>query len=329
MPKIFNYIKASELKLYNDILLSESSLQNIEMSKFILQKFIAGEEPQDIRDFINLFAKNTNANRLCEIIIENINIFGTQIRFYSHKENRSEKVILHFHSGGFVIGSSQYYDNLFQYIARKSGAAILSIDYKLAPEHKFPYALNQCVELCKEILTNGIQNKISAQSEFYFLGDSAGGNLAANMSHLLGDTYTNIAGQILIYPVLCPVGTTFSYHKFSNGFSLETEHMNIFMSYYLNSAEEKNSKNPKIYPYYFDHFASLPKTMIIAGECDPLRDDAYLYAQKCYENNIEFKYYEFAGTVHGFFSALDSFPEARISADLVCDFISEISDIEE
>ncbi|WP_186644955.1 alpha/beta hydrolase fold domain-containing protein [Fluviispira vulneris] len=121
----------------------------------------------------------------------------------------------------------------------------------------------------------------------------------------------------------------FFYNKYAKGFSLETEHMNIFFDYYLNGAAEKNSTNPKIYPYYYNNFSSLPKTLIIAGECDPLRDDAYLYAQKCYTHKTEMKYYEFAGTVHGFFSTLDTFPEARISADLVCEFISASSAVGE
>lgn len=76
--------------------------------------------------------------------------------------------------------------------------------------------------------------------------------------------------------------------------------MEWFFKHYLNNLEESKICNPKIYPYYYNNFKELPKTLVICAECDPLHDEGFFYAKKCYENSVNIKYYEFQGLIHGF-----------------------------
>lgn len=321
----FHFIQTKNLKehkCYNTFLTGQS-IQNINNGQATSAKINAGESPEDIRNFLSQIPlPSPLQGDITGIEVGNIVVQGTRIKYFIPSSAQSNKVIIYFHGGGFVWGSPESYENICKLLAKKCGAKVLSVDYKLAPEYKFPIAIHESVQLCDYILTNGIQEKVDIKNndEFIFCGDSAGGNLVAIMTHELIEKYKNIIAQVLIYPMTLAIGETLSCYKYQEGFLLTKKMMEWFENHYIGKQFDK--KNPQYCPYYYNNFQKLPKTLIICAQCDPLRDEGFLYAKKCEDNGVPVSYYEFQGLIHGFFRLVDLYPEAYEACDLIGEFLN-------
>ena len=232
------------------------------------------------------------------------------IRIYTPRELKpGEKlpVLLWFHGGGFVIGSLDTHDSACRMLANKAECLVVSVDYRLAPEHKFPAGVEDCQAAMKWTALHAVEFGGDA-SCMAVGGDSAGGNLAAVMAILARDAaHPKLVFQLLIYPCVAPEPETESHHKFKEGYILSRNSITWFYKQYLRSGKDVNDF--RFAPLMHDDLSALPPALIIVAGYDPLRDEGIDYAKKLIEAGNRVRLSNFEGMVHGFYlmgGALDA-----------------------
>nr|APM86632.1 dialkyl PEs hydrolase [uncultured bacterium] len=221
------------------------------------------------------------------------------IRIYTPQGTGPFPVFVYFHGGGWVIGDLDTVDTVCRNIAHESDCLVVSVDYRLAPEHKFPIAVNDCYAAVEWVARHaatlqGDPEKIAIG------GDSAGGNLAAVVAQLAKERQgPALSFQALIYPAVQLGSDTESYRENGEGYFLTADSMNWFFKQYLNGEEEK--QNVLASPLLREDLTGLPPTLLITAEYDPLRDEGAMYAQKLREAGVPVEYTCYEGMIHGFF----------------------------
>ncbi|MBG0767317.1 MAG: alpha/beta hydrolase [Spirochaetaceae bacterium] len=207
-------------------------------------------------------------------------------------------LIIFYHGGGWVWGNMDLYNFLCAHLADITGAAVLSVDYRLAPKYKFPTAVEDCYDTLVWAAA-GCRYWKTDPDRIFLIGDSAGGNLAAVVSRLARDRKgPSIAGQVLLYPVTDGRMRTNSYEKHKDAPSLTDKQMAFFINNY--QREPKDILNPNFSPLLAKDHSRLPETLIIGAEYDPLHDDGMLYADALASADTPVKYLEVKKTIHGF-----------------------------
>jgi len=219
--------------------------------------------------------------------------------------------LIFYHGGGFVIGDLDSHDDLSRCLANGSGCRVVSIDYRLAPEHPFPAAVEDCFAATKYVAAHasefGIDPKRLAVS-----GDSAGGNLAAVVCQLAKiEGGPHIVFQLLIYPVtqLGAAAETASMRENAKGYFLEKESMDWFTRLYAPDVSFRS--DPRLSPLLCADLAGLPPAYVVTAGFDPLRDEGKAYADKLDAAGVAVTYVNYPGMVHGFFSMRGLIPKAR------------------
>jgi acetyl esterase len=207
--------------------------------------------------------------------------------------------IAFFHGGGFVIGSLDVYDAMCRILANESGARVVSVDYRLAPEHPFPAAVDDAFAALKWVEANAAALGIDANA-LAVAGDSAGGNLAAAVSQLARKGGPRIAFQLLIYPWLTSVEETESMRQLGEGYFLDRAVMNWFGRHYIPHGTDL--RDPRLSPLHADDLAGLPPAYIVTAGYDPLKDEGAAYARRLKDAGVEATHVEYAGMIHGFVS---------------------------
>ena len=213
---------------------------------------------------------------------------------FAREKIASRSPILYFHGGGYVLGGIESHDAVLQFFAAEIGSKIFSLDYRLAPENKFPSSL-QDANLALEWLGKKLSLPIS---EISLCGDSAGGHLSASLS-----TYRAInnlelpLSQCLIYPMTDPLCNSKSPVDFASGFLLSQKAMIWFWEQLMNSRE--NLTDP-VFNLTIDPKVNLPKTLIITAGFDPLSDEGESYARLLDEIGNEVKQIHYPHLIHGF-----------------------------
>lgn len=213
--------------------------------------------------------------------------------------------IVYFHGGGWVIGDLDTHDATVRELANKTNAVVVSVDYRLAPEHPYPAAVNDCYAATQWVSTNATELGIDS-SRLAVAGDSAGGNLAAVVSLMardrktLGKTAPEIRFQLLIYPC-CDMDSSSwaSMEENKDGPFLTREIMNWFYDHYMG---DQNRRDPYAAPIRADDFSGLPSALVVTAELDPLRDEGEAYGQKLSDAGVETEVIRCDGMFHGFFS---------------------------
>ena len=246
--------------------------------------------------------------------VENMIIHGPDgdipIRIYSPGGMNPSPALVYFHGGGWVVCDLDTHDVICRAIARRSGAVVISVAYRLAPEHKFPAAVNDCYAATKWVAENAARLGIDRQ-RIAVGGDSAGGNLAAVISlRSRDDAGPPIALQVLVYPVtdLSSLGTP-SYREFAEGYGLTASEMAWFREQYLARPEDGSSIHAS--PLLATDLRGLPPALVITAECDPLRDEGEAYAKRLEAAGVPVQYRCYAGMIHPFFSLSGGVPQAR------------------
>lgn len=207
-------------------------------------------------------------------------------------------VLVYFHGGGWVIGDLETHDTLCRELANGSGCAVVSVDYRLAPEHRFPCALDDSLAATYWVARNAAQLRIDA-SRLAVGGDSAGGNLAAVVAILARDAGDlPIAYQLLIYPATDARCVAPSHAANGQGYMLTTETMAYFLGHYLSTAEEKQAvtASPLLHP----DLSKLPPALVLTAGYDPLRDEGLQYAQRLTQAGNRATQICFERQIHGF-----------------------------
>jgi acetyl esterase len=232
------------------------------------------------------------------------------IRIYSPDRVSPSPALVYFHGGGWVVCDLDTHDVICRAIARRSGAVVISVDYRLAPEHKFPAAVIDCYAATKWVAANAEHLGIDPR-RIAVGGDSAGGNLAAVVSLQSRDEAgPHIALQVLVYPVtdLSSFATP-SYREFAEGYGLTAPEMEWFRAQYLARPEDARCFHAS--PLLAPDLHGLPPALVITAECDPLRDEGEAYAKRLEGAGVPVRYTCYAGMIHPFFSLSGGVAQAR------------------
>lgn len=238
---------------------------------------------------------------------------GAQIpvRIYRPESGPAVKpALVWFHGGGWVIGSLDGSDFGCRIMANASGCTVISVDYRLAPEYKFPTAVDDCLAVTKWVAENGPELGVDG-ARIAVGGDSAGGNLAAVVSQLARDGGgPAIAFQALVYPVTNYDFSTASYRDNAEGYLLERDSMEWFWGHYLRS--DADGASTKASPLRHTNLAGLPPAIVLTAEFDPLRDEGEAYAERMRAAGVPVEARRYDGQIHGFFAnpAIDDGSEA-------------------
>nr|AIT69729.1 lipase/esterase AS-Trib20-ORF2 [uncultured bacterium] len=226
------------------------------------------------------------------------------VRVYTPEGAGRKPVVVFFHGGGWVIGSLDSHDATCRAVCNAAGAVVVSVDYRMAPEHKFPAAPDDCFAVTKWVAENAAS--IGADgARIAVAGDSAGGNLAAAVTLMARERGgPEIGFQALIYPVTDYSFGTPSYAENGEGYMLTKGAMEWFWGHYASVAD---AANPLASPLREKDLSGLPRALVITAGYDPLRDEGETYAKRLADAGVPVASTRYDGMIHGFFgnAALD------------------------
>ena len=245
------------------------------------------------------------------------------LRIYTPIGNGPFPLIVFFHGSGFVVCSLDTHDAMCRNLCGGSGAVVVSVDYRLAPENKFPAATDDCLLATRWVGENAATLNGDA-SRIVVAGDSAGGNLAAVVALRIRDEGgPKLAGQLLIYPVTDyhSPGTP-SYAENAEGYGLSRAGMAWFWHHYL--ADPKDAMHPHASPLRAESLAGLPPALVYSAEYDPLRDEAELYARRLMDAHVPVRMQRWDGVNHGFFFWVGIVDTAGVAMDEACAWLKNV-----
>jgi len=242
------------------------------------------------------------------------------VRVYAPAANTPLPALVYFHGGGWVVGDLDTHDAFCRHLANAGPYAVVSVAYRLAPEHKFPAGLEDCTTAVQWVAANAAMLGIDP-AHVSVGGDSAGGNLAAAVALLARDRKgLALSHQVLIYPVTDYwIPSPPSYMEFAAGYSLSRDSMIWFWHHYLPSGADVN--NPYLCPLRADDLSGLPPALVITAEYDTLRDEGERYAERLKAAGVPVTLNRYAGMMHGFSQHYKRFVQARQLVDEIAGFV--------
>jgi acetyl esterase len=208
--------------------------------------------------------------------------------------------LIYYHGGGFVIGNVETHDSTCRRLANKSRCQVISIDYRLAPEHPFPASTDDGIAAFRHVRDNAASFGVDAK-RIAVGGDSAGGAIAAVVCQAIGRAgETMPAFQMLIYPATDSSKQSASRQKFAEGYFLPKELMDWFWKAYVPAGTDL--ADLRLSPLLAKDFAGLPPAFVLTAGYDPLRDEGRAYAERLIDAGVKTTYVNYPGTIHGFFS---------------------------
>ena len=239
--------------------------------------------------------------------------------YYPHRksgagdDNRARPGLLYFHGGGWVIGTLDSTDAICKAVANRAACVVVSVDYRLAPEHKFPIPLDDCFAATTWVADHGDEIGIDS-ARIAVGGDSAGGNIAAAVAIRARDEAgPALCLQLLVYPVTNHDFSTASYAANGDGYLLTTDMMRWFWDHYLRS--DTDGQNPLASPLRATNLSNLPPALVITAEFDPLRDEGEAYAAALRNAGVAVTHTRDPGMIHAFWQMLAVFEAASTAAD--------------
>ena len=221
------------------------------------------------------------------------------VRIYTPSGNGPFPALGWFHGGGWVVGDLDTADATARQLTVEAGCVVVSVDYRLAPESKFPAAADDCYSATQWIAQNAAAINVDP-ARIAVGGDSAGGNLAAVVSLMAKDRGgPPLVFQVLVYPVTAWDFDTGSYRQNAEGYMLTTDAMKWYWNQYLSS--EADAANPYAAPMVAKDLTGLPPALTITAEFDPLRDEGEAYGQRLQAAGVTATNSRYDGMIHGFF----------------------------
>ncbi len=231
---------------------------------------------------------------------------GVPVRLYRPSDSDDLGLLVFFHGGGWVLGNLESHDNMCRILANSSGQAVLSVDYRLAPEHPFPAALEDAITATRWAHANA-ESLGCSPDRLAVGGDSAGATLAIVVGHLAP---TPLRYQLLVYPATDLTRSSPSFVENAAGPQLTAAGMAWFVEHYLGGAASET--DPRVSPHFAadDVVAASPPTLLITAQYDPLRDEGDAYAARLASLGVPTSHVRFSGMYHGFFSLADFLDDA-------------------
>jgi acetyl esterase len=273
----------------------------------------------EARNFIRALFGDVPREQVKRVEDRTITANGANIplRIYTPEGKTPLPVLVYLHGGGWVIGDIESYDPACRTLANGAGCIVVSVDYRLAPEHKFPTGPEDCYAALKWVADNAASIG-GDPSRIAVGGDSAGGNLSAVVAQMARDRGgPALKYQLLIYPVTDHRLDSGSYRANAEGYLLTKAGMEWFWNLYLR--ESSDGAKPYASPLRATNFANLPPALVITAEFDPLHDEGAAYAEKLKAAGIKVKYSDYKGTIHGFFTLGHLLGKGKAVMKEVCD----------
>lgn len=222
--------------------------------------------------------------------VTDLAVAGRPARLYRPSVADDAPVVVFLHGGGFVIGDLDTHDQTCRRLCRDAEATVLSVDYRLAPEHPFPAAVDDALGAVRWAAEN-------LAPQVAVAGDSAGGTLAAVVAQALPHL---VSAQLLIYPATDPGGTWVSREENATGYFLDLEMMEWFFTHYLTEVADASVDDARLAPLRAASLAGLPPAVVATAEFDPLRDEGEAYAAALAAAGVFVDVIRYDGLIHGF-----------------------------
>lgn len=300
-------------------------------AKVYLEAFYSGPKIQDLTPDVVRQALNAPVPEGVEVPpvakVENRQIPVHEgeitVRIYTPEGEGPFPLFVYYHGGGWVLGNLETSDAGCRLLAENTKRVVVSVDYRLAPEFKYPVPVEDSyAALC---WVHDHADELNAIADDIVVGgDSAGGNLATIMTILTEENDgPAISAQALIYPVTNLDFTTASYEKFADGFGLDKDLMIWFGEYYVNS--EEDYKNVDVSPLLCEDVSALPPAIIVAAENDVLLDEGAQYRDKLKDAGVKVEYTVLPGSIHGYFSNMAVFAdETKETVNAIAQFLNAL-----
>ncbi len=223
-------------------------------------------------------------------------------------------VLVYFHGGGFVIGDLDTHDVLCRELANAADCAVVAVDYRMAPEHRFPCAVDDCLAATYWVQRNAVYLALDA-TRLAVGGDSAGGNLAAVVAQLARDAGDlPISFQLLIYPATDQRRSAPSHQTNGQGYLLTKDTIDYFMGHYI--SDPSHNLDPRASPLLQADLSRLPPALVLTAGYDPLRDEGLMYSQRLSEAGNRATHICFERQIHGFITMGKVLDEANTALSL-------------
>jgi acetyl esterase len=247
--------------------------------------------------------------------VEDRDAGGVPVRVYRPSPDGDLPVLVVLHGGGWVIGTAEQFDLIARQLANASGAVVVSVDYRLAPEHPFPAPLDDCWGALEWVAAHAAEIG-GDTSRIAVGGDSAGGNLAAVCALRARDAGgPALALQVLVYPVCDCNFETESYAANGVGHLLETEEMHWFFDCYTGGVAD--SADWQISPLRTPDLRGVAPAVMVTAEYDPLCSEGEAYAQRLRDEGVAVEHRRYDGMIHGFFGLPAAFDASRDAMEFV------------
>ncbi|WP_274307131.1 alpha/beta hydrolase [Solibacillus daqui] len=246
------------------------------------------------------------------------------IRIYTPNGQGPFDIIVYYHGGGWVLNDLNTCHESCSYIAQQTNQIVVSVEYRLAPEYKFPIPVFDAFDsfLWVNEHASSFDGNVKRIS---VAGDSAGGNLAVAVSQLAAREKLPITSQILLYPVTDLSYNTKSYSLFGKGFGLDRDVMQWFGDYYISS--QIDATNPLVSPLQLTNFTHFPPTIIFVAENDVLRDEALEFNKRLQQAGVQTKSIVMEGLVHSYFTNNEVFErEIHQTIEQIDAFLKQLSE---
>jgi len=235
-------------------------------------------------------------------------------RLYAASHERLP-VLLYLHGGGFTIGGLETHDSLCRQLALRSGVAVVALDYRLAPEHRFPTAVDDCWAALNDLADAAPRLGLDG-ARLAVGGDSAGGTLAAVCALLARDAGLALALQVLVTPGTIAHADTPSHERFAHGFLLERATLRWFFGQYIASDERSDWR---FAPLLADDHEGVAPACVVLAECDPLVDEGVAYADRLRASGVAVDLELYRGVTHDFIKLGRLLPEAGLAQQAIAD----------
>jgi acetyl esterase len=244
------------------------------------------------------------------------------VRIYTPHGTGPFPLLVFFHGGGFVLCDLNTHDQMCRNLCDGADCLVVSVEYRLAPENKFPSATDDALAAAR--WAANYATDIGADPKRIAIGgDSAGGNLSAVTTLRIRDEGgPSLCGQLLIYPATEYYNPGTPSLRENSGYFLTIEDMIWFTEHYLNS--ESEAGHPHAFPMRAPDLSNLPPALVITAEYDPLRDEGELYANRLKSAGVSTTLVRYDGMIHGFFNFANILEEAREAMDYACSWLKDI-----